>query len=191
MSKAYKNFWSLNVDEAVVTGILRDETIKDVEVLMPMNAQMKGVDLVLMNVKNKKSLTLQVKGSKAYEPKSRELKKFKEGSGGWFFFSTDVVKKSVADFFIFLVYVIEQSERDGRRYIMPHTITISSENLNKKTKNKKVESKNRYKFFFWMKPKAKKAYDTLDNHEYSKYGNEYSEYLDKKGFEELNQKLGN
>lgn len=55
MGVAYKNFWSLNTDEAVVSGILRDQTNKNLEVLMPMNAQMKGVDLVLMNVDTKKS----------------------------------------------------------------------------------------------------------------------------------------
>ena len=54
MAKAYKNFWSLNTDEAIVAGILRDETLKNVEVLMPLNAQMKGIDLFLMNLKNKK-----------------------------------------------------------------------------------------------------------------------------------------
>jgi hypothetical protein len=43
MNKSYKNFWSLNTDEAVVTGILRDETPKEVEVLMPLNAQMKAL----------------------------------------------------------------------------------------------------------------------------------------------------
>ena len=74
MGIAYKNFWSLNTDEAVVSGILRDQTDKNIEVLMPMNAQMKGVDLVLMNVNTKKAITIQVKGSKAFEPKKNELK---------------------------------------------------------------------------------------------------------------------
>ena len=32
------------------TGILRENTAKDVEVLMPINAQMKDIDLVLMNL---------------------------------------------------------------------------------------------------------------------------------------------
>lgn len=41
---AYKNFWSLNTDEAVVTGILRENTDKEIEVFMPLNAQMKDLD---------------------------------------------------------------------------------------------------------------------------------------------------
>ena len=61
MSHAYKNFWSLNTDEAVVTGILRGSTEKNTEVLMPINAQMKDIDLVLYNVENRKNITIQVK----------------------------------------------------------------------------------------------------------------------------------
>ena len=45
---AYKNFWSLNTDEAVVTGILREHTPKEIDVLMPINAQMKDIDLGLL-----------------------------------------------------------------------------------------------------------------------------------------------
>ncbi len=33
MGISYKNFWSLNTDEAIVTGILRDKTSNDIEVL--------------------------------------------------------------------------------------------------------------------------------------------------------------
>jgi len=66
MWRAYKNFRSLNTDEAVVTGILRDSTAKNVEVFMPINAQMKYTDLVLMNMDNNKVLKIQVKGSRAY-----------------------------------------------------------------------------------------------------------------------------
>jgi len=50
-----------------------------------MNAQMKGIDLVLMNIKKKKSVTIQVKGSKAFEPKINELKLYGHGNIGWFF----------------------------------------------------------------------------------------------------------
>lgn len=44
---AYKNFRSLNIDEAIVTWILRAKTKKDIEVLMPINSQMKDIDLIL------------------------------------------------------------------------------------------------------------------------------------------------
>ena len=184
MPASYKNFWSLNVDEAVVTGILRNRIgKKKVEVLMPLNAQMKGVDLVLMNIKNKKLITIQVKGSRAYEPSKNELIRYKEGSRGWHFFSTDIIKNTSVDYFSFLVYVIEQLKERGRRYIRPHVITVSTENLRNKIKNKQIDSRNRYKFYFWIKPVAKKAIDINDN------DNDYSEYLDKKGFDKLYAEL--
>ena len=98
MGRAYKNFWSLNTDEAVVSGILRECTPKNIEVLMPANAQMKDTDLVLMNMDNKKVLKIQVKGSRAYEPRKSEVVKFGDGSGGWFyiflFFSSMFLKKT-------------------------------------------------------------------------------------------------
>jgi hypothetical protein len=65
MGRAYKNLWSLNTDEAVVVGFLRSYTSRNIEVLMPANAQMKDIDLVVMNMSSKKSLTIQVKGSRA------------------------------------------------------------------------------------------------------------------------------
>ena len=101
MGKAYKNFWSLNTDEAVVTGILRDSTHKNVEVLMPANAQMKDTDLVLMNVDNKKAVKIQVKGSRAYEPSKSDILKYGDGSASWFYFKKEVVQKSTADFLFF------------------------------------------------------------------------------------------
>lgn len=185
MGRAYKNFWSLNTDEAVVTGILRSETKKDIEVLMPINAQMKGVDLVLMNLANKKSLTVQVKGSRAYDPQKGQVKKYGEGSAGWFFFSTDVIDKATADYFIFLVYVIELTEEKGRVEIKSHTITIPTRKLQEKVKNKPIDSGNRYKLSFWINPRSKKVIDMSGGY----VGNEYSEYLDEKGFEKMNKNL--
>ena len=184
MSKAYRNFWSLNVDEAVVSGILRDETVKNVEVLFPLNSQMKDVDLFLLNLKNKKVATIQVKSSRAYEPKKSEIDKYEYGSAGWFYFKKEVVLNSAADYFIFLIYVLEESKEKGRRIIVPHTITIESSKLiDLCLKNKKSDSKGLYSFFIWVNPKEKKAFDFRDQ-EYS-----LSDYLDKKGFEKLNLKL--
>ena len=186
MGIAYKNFWSLNIDEAIVTGILRDKTPKNIEVFMPANAQMKNIDLLLMNFNNKKSLTIQVKGSKAYEPKKIELEKYKYGSGGWFQFHKDVIKKATADYFIFLVYVIEQSEKTGRRDIFPHTITIPTYKLKEfSNKYKKIGGTDKYNFYFWINSKDKKSFEFRDN-EYS-----VNEYLDENGFKLLNKDLNN
>lgn len=184
MGKAYKNFWSLNTDEAVVTGILRENTAKGVEVFMPINAQMKDIDLIIMNIDKKKVLTIQVKGSKAYEPKKNEVRKYGDGSSGWYFFSKDIIHRSDADYFIFLVYVIREEIDKGRRIIEPHTITIPTERLKKLcSKYKTSHGSNRYSFYFWVDPKKKRAFDWRDKHY------DVSEYLDKKGFDKLNKNI--
>lgn len=178
MSKAYKNFWSLNVDEAVVAGILRDET--EYEVLLPLNAQMKDIDLVLADVGSRKYHTVQVKGSRAYEPKKSEMDKYGAGSAGWFFFSKDIIERSSVDYFIFLVYVIEESEKTGRRHFKPHTITVPTSKLkNIVLRNKTTHGENRYSFLIWVNPETQKAFDFRD----MKY--DLSEYLDQKGFAQL------
>lgn len=180
MGIAYKNFWSLNTDEAVVAGILRSEIgKKNIEVLMPLNAQMKDVDLILMNIKNKKVITIQVKGSRAFEPRETERVRYNEGSAGFNFFSADTIKLATADYFAFLVYVIEEAKRQGRNIIRPHMIIIPTDELKKKIKNRRIENGNRLRFSFWIKPKAKEALDISDN------DNDYSEYLDMRGFEKL------
>ena len=183
MGKSYKNFWSLNTDEAVVTGILREQTPKNVDVLMPINAQMKDVDLVLMNFTDKKTLTIQVKGSKAYEPKKKEVEKYGNGSTGWFFLKKDIIHRSEADYFIFLVYVLDENEKTGRRIIEPHTITIPTKKLQKLCEKYKKPHPDRYSFYFWVNPKLKKSFDFRDK-EY-----DVTEYLDKKGFDKLNREL--
>jgi len=184
MGRAYKNFWSLNTDEAVVAGILRDETDRDIEVFLPLNAQMKDVDLICVNMENRKILTIQVKGSKAYEPKKNEVEKFGDGSTGWFFFPKKSIEKSTADYFIFLVYIIEQHPHTGRRSIEPHTITVPTHKLKELVKIHKIpHGKDRYSFYFWVNPKKKIAFDWRDE----RY--DVSMYLDKKGFEKLNNSL--
>ena len=185
MGKAYKNFWSLNVDEAVVMGFLRYNTPKNVEVLMPANAQMKDIDLVLLDIKKKKVITIQVKGSRAYEPSPNNIKKFGDGSAGWFFFPKNIVEKSKADYFIFLVYVIEDKTKRGRRTIKPHTITIPTKKLKELCKkNKKTHGNSMYSFSFWVDPKKKRAFDFRD-----KIYN-VSKYLDNEGFRRLNKDFG-
>lgn len=185
MVNAYKNFWSLNTDEAVVTGILRGNTHKDIEVFMPINAQMKDVDLVLMNMRNKKTMTIQIKGSRAYEPTKKEVERFGEGSSSWFYFGKDVVVKSSADYFIFLIYVLEENRKTGRRVIVPHTLTIPTKKLQELCeKHKKIGKGDRYNFFFWVNPIKKEAFDFGDKQIY-----QLGEYLNLLGFERLNRDL--
>ena len=173
MGVAYKNFWSLNTDEAVVSGILRSETSKNLEVLMPMNAQMKGIDLVLMNVDTKKAVTIQVKGSKAFEPKKNELKKYGHGNVGWFYLDEKVILGATAEYFIFLIYVIEEDVKIGRRTLSPHSVVIPTKKLQQLTKKyKKIHGKG-YSYYFWINPKTKEALDIRDQQFY------VSDYLER------------
>lgn len=155
MASAYKNFWSLNTDEAIAAGILRSETPKNIEVFMPLNAQMKDVDLVLLNDKNRKTATIQVKGSRAFEPKKSEKVKFGTGSAGWFFLHGESIIKSSADYFVFLIYVLEEVKKTGRVIIAPHTITIPTKDLAGIISKKKLVGKGRCSFFMWVDPVKK------------------------------------
>lgn len=183
MGVAYKNFWSLNTDEAVVSGILRNETHKDIEVLMPMNAQMKGIDLVLMNVKTKKAVTVQVKGSKAFEPKKIELNRYGHGNAGWFNLEKKTILKATADYFIFLIYVIEEDVKAGRRTLSPHSIVIPTKKIQELTTKHKKTDGERLNYYFWINPKNKEAFDYRDKEFH------VSDYLDKAGFKKLNSEL--
>lgn len=183
MGVAYKNFWSLNTDEAVVSGIIRNETSKNVEVLMPMNAQMKGVDLVLMNLKNRKTITIQVKGSRAFEPRKQELARYGYGNVGWFYLDKKTIFSATADYFVFLIYVIDEDVKIGRRTLTPHSIVIPTIKLQQLTKKYKNIHGERFSYYFWVNPKTKEAFDIRDK----KYF--VSEFLDKSGYELMNKKI--
>ena len=184
MGRAYKNFWSLNTDEAVMTGILRDNIDKKVAVYMPTSAQMKDIDLVLINEENRKIVTIQVKGSRAYEPRKSEVVRFGAGSAGWFFLKCSVIHDCSADFFIFLIYVLEEARKKGRRIIVPHSLVIPAKELKKRCRSYKKKSKgNRYNLIIWINPKKKEAFDIHDRKL------NLSEFLDKMGFQKLNNHL--
>lgn len=183
MGSTYKNFWSLNTDEAVVAGILRSETHRNIEVLMPMNAQMKGVDLVVMNVDNKKIATIQVKGSKAFEPKKSEILKYGHGNVGWFYLEEKTIFRATAEYFIFLVYIIEEDAKIGRRTLSPHSIIIPTKKLQELTRKYKKIHGVRFSYYFWINPKTKEAFDIRDEKFY------VSEYLDNRGFNKLNKEI--
>jgi hypothetical protein len=181
MTRSYKNFWSLNTDEAVVIGILRDYTAKNIEIFMPANAQMKDVDLAVINLLNNKVCTIQIKGSRAYDPKKKESEKFGDGSGCWFSFHKDVIQKNSVDCFVFLCYILENNLKTGKKTISPHTITIPTKELRQLcNENKIVSKKGIYNFSIWVNPTTKKVSEFRDE-EY-----DLSDYLDKKGTEKIN-----
>ena len=160
MGQAYKNFWSLNVDEVVTAGMLRHTLGKGYEVCMPLNAQAKGIDLLVFNTAIKKVVTIQVKGSRAYDPNKKQLLKHKHGSAGWFWFKKDIVFKSTADFFVYLVYVIEEDKKIGRSFLTHHFIVVPTQDLKDQYRqHSRVFKGNRLHLILWINPKQKKAFD--------------------------------
>ena len=160
MGQAYKNVWSLNVDEVVTAGMLRHAFGKGYEVCMPLNAQAKDIDLLVFNATTKKVVTIQVKGSRAYVPNKKQLSKHKHGSAGWFWFKKDIVLKSIADFFVYLVYVIEEDQKIGRSFLTHHFIVIPTQDLkNQYRQHGRILKGNRFNLILWINPKQKKAFD--------------------------------
>jgi hypothetical protein len=184
MGVSYKNFWSLNTDEVVVTGILRDYFKKKAEVFMPLNTQLKDIDLLVTNLRNRKIVSIQVKGSRAYEPKKNERKKYGEGSAGWFFLPKKVISRCTADYFIFLIYVIEEQRNKGRKELKTHTITIKPDELGKICKERKILHK-RYSFYIWINPNKEKAFDFRDEKKRGQIN--LDKYLDEKGLKSILQ----
>lgn len=183
MGAAYKNFWSLNVDEAIVSGILRSKISKTSEVFMPMNAQCKDIDLVIMDMPTKNILTAQVKGSRAFEPDTRDLQEYGFGNKGWCHIGQSTLVNATSDYFIFLIYVIDEDAKIGRRSIKPHSIVIPTDKLKELSKSYKKIVKNGYDYYFWINPKTNEAFDIRDN----KYF--VSEYLDDLGYQKLINRL--
>lgn len=190
MLKSFKNLWTLNTEEAIVAGILRAETRKDVEIFIPLNAQMKDVDLVLVNTANKKTIKIQVKGSRAYEGNKKQIKKYGYGSYSWIDIKKNTIDNSISDYFIFLIYTLEQFNENskGSVYIKHHTITISKDELRSKISYKKIPDNGLCRFYIWVNPKTKQAFD-LPNSKRGISEEYYSNFLDKKGFEKLNKDL--
>ena len=176
----------MNTDEVVVAGKLRDFFREDVEITMPLNAQLKDIDLVAVNLKNRKVATIQVKGSRAYEPSESEKDDFGDGSAGWFFLDQKKIEESTADFFVFLVYVIVEKEKQGRRYFEPHFITVKTERFNELCKQYKILH-TRYSFYIWISPAAKKAFDFRD--EKARGRMDLSVYLDDRELEQIKREL--
>ena len=187
--KSIRNFWSLNQDEVVASSLLRDN-LKDVEVYMPLNSQMKDIDLALISSKNKKTITIQVKGSKTFKPEKKDINEYGEGSGVWIQVKKETIKNSVADYFIFQLYAIEQFDiQNGRLYVEPHIIIIPTKELiNKLDKYKNSSKSGLYHFYFWVNPKKAEVFDYRDLKNKGKGNREhYDQFLNEKGLEKLNE----
>ena len=102
-----KNIWTLNVDELLVAdNIKQNFKKKEYEVFFPLNSQMKDIDLLFVDLKTNKFNTIQVKGSRTYQPKVAQTKKYGDGSAAWFVIKKDAIfeTSNKIDFFIFVLH---------------------------------------------------------------------------------------
>lgn len=155
-----KNIWSLNVDELLVSDQLKNHLKKtNYEVCFPLNAQMKDVDLVLLNLKNNKAKTIQVKGSRTYEPTKSEIKRFGDGSAAWFRIDKDSIfnPSNKVDFYIFVLHNFVDGEI--KKEIKVDYLIIPIEDFYKCCNKKTARKGNFYHFFIWIDSKKKRSFD--------------------------------
>jgi len=168
------NFWSLNVYEVLVATQLKKKfNKKDYEVFFPVNAQSEGIDLILFNKKTKKSITLQVKGSKRYDPLKRENNKHGEGGDAAGF---SVLKtQSKPDFFILF------ASKDC--LVIP-----TNEFIEIRKKVLKFSPKALWlRLFFYTKDKSRKA--EVQCEEKKEFEIDLSKYLNDKGWDLIKKKI--
>jgi hypothetical protein len=82
-------------------------------ILIPSTRQQKGFDLLLYNSKTKKSLTIQVKGSRTYNPtppKDTKIIKYKN----YTWFSKFKIEKGLADFYVLFGLFITNPTRNEK-----------------------------------------------------------------------------
>lgn len=159
---AIKNFWSLNVGEVIVADLIKKNLGKDYTIFMPLDNQLKNIDLVLVNIKTKKLSTIQVK-------ESREFTQFL--GNGWIIVNKEKVDNLVADFYTFLIY--RTIEHEHHIKVKPEIIIVPSKVLKERSANKRVVKNKDYYYFF--KVSDKRAYD---DHEGRNSKIDYSDCLE-------------
>lgn len=155
-----KNLWSLNVDELLVSDKLKNHFKKsDYEVFFPLNAQMKDLDLILLNLKNNKAKTIQVKGSRTFEPRKSQVEKYGNGSAAWFKISRNSVfnPTNKVDYYVFVLH----SFVDGsiKKEIKMDYLILPIKEFHKFCDKKTVRKGNVYHFFIWIDTKGKRSFD--------------------------------
>ena len=161
-----KNIWSLNIDEALVADKLKQYVNKnDFEVFFPVNSQLKDVDLLLVNLKNDSAISIQVKGSRTYEPNRSEREKFGHGSSAWFCLSKKSVFQATnkQDYYIFVLHNI--IDGNIKKEIKIDYLIIPKTDFYEICNQKKVNGQNKYNFFIWIDEKAGRAFDFHENGE--------------------------
>jgi len=157
-----KNFWSLNVDEALVADRLKDE-LKKWEVFFPLNAQLQDIDLLAVNLKNNKTTSIQVKGSRTYEPRKSEVEKYGNGGAAWFKLSKKAVfkPKNKIDYYVLVLHNF--LDTPTRKKLNIDYLIIPNATFQKVCSKKVTRKGGYYHFFIWIDSKGKRSFDFRGN----------------------------
>lgn len=188
MPESFKNFWSLNVDEAVVAGKLQHSLGKKAQVYFPLNAQLRDVDLLVFHSKTQRAITLQVKGAKAFESTKSQKAKHGVGSVCWFFIPAKKIDRCEANYFVFLLHTISDDLGNGRnrRHLSTHLLIIKPAKLSRICKERKILHKD-YSFYFSVDPHRKRAIEFRDSEKRGVV--DLSKYLDSLGVKQIQKDL--
>lgn len=170
---AIKNFWSLNVDEAILVDKIKKELGKNYEIFIPVNSQLKDIDLIIYNLKRKRTSSIQVKGSRTYRTKRSERI---DGSASWNVIKSDSIFKPTneIDFFIFVIH--EEDVLLDKRTIKQHYLIIPIKDLRRITRNEKRERKaGNYHYSFVVKKNKVLEINNIQHKmiDFSKYLNNF------------------
>jgi len=124
------------------------------------------------------SKAIQVKGSRSYNPRKSELKRYGEGRTTWNVISGESVfnPENRIDFFVFVLHIDEITTK--KRRIIQQYLIIPIEDFRKLTKKKQVRKNGTYHYFFWISLDNKEVLEinnkvNQDKMDYTKYLNNF------------------
>jgi len=166
---AIKNLWSLSTDEAIVAEKIKRELGKNYEVFMPLNSQLKDIDLVVFNLKKGISKTIQVKGSRTYGRQDEQY--------AWIVVNEKSIFKTTnkTDFFIFVWHI--EKHHYGKRSIEQAYIVIPLEELKMICRNEKMKRRTDYYHFYFWTDMENSAFDYPTEKNARKKKINFSKYL--------------
>lgn len=149
----------MNIDEALVADKAKYNLSRDYEIFLPTNLQLKNVDLVLFNLKRKKAKTIQVKGSRTYDPRPAEVNRYGNGCGAWITMKKGAIFKpeNDVDFYIFVLHSFVSGA--VKKDIKIDFLIIPDQQFRRLVKKKKVRAGNKYHFFIWIDSNGKRSFE--------------------------------
>jgi|ERR1035437_2318057 hypothetical protein len=104
---------NINYDEFIAAEQIAKKLKNNYAISFPASAQQKGFDFIITNIKNNKSLKVQVKASRSYQFKLTEMKSKKRLGNYTSFFTKFPYKKKLADLYIFVIHypIINKKKR--------------------------------------------------------------------------------